>query len=357
MSKILTWKILSKKNQLIHIKALWNDLNCQCNNNNLFTSFAWIENWLNIFQKNDWQLYVITIYYQNNLISIAPFYIQNNNKYFQKSTLYIIGQGEPEISEVASEYIDILINKDFENEVIDGLIEKINALKVDEISFRAVLFNSNLIKLVKKSYYYTPCYKHLRYIIECNNWSVEQLSKNTRSRYKRSINQLNKKKAVFCWLKSDRFFNAFSKLTDLHQKRWQKRGQLGAFYHQNFIAFHKNLLTNNQINRVRMSAILVDEQPIIINYYLADETTLYFYQTGWNEEKYANFSLGLALHIWSIEHCEHLNYDLMMGNVVNSYKSKFSNSKQKMENIVINLNIIKNFCYKILNKVTKVMGI
>ena len=100
-----------------------------------------------------------------------------------------------------------------------------------------------------------------------------------------------------------------------------------------------------------MSAILINGIPIVINYYLHDHDTLYFYQCGWNENEYANLSPGFSLHIWSIINNPLKCYDFMMGNVNDNYKSSFKcNEIATMYDITIYKNSFINFIYKKFKK-------
>lgn len=290
------------------------------------------------------------VYHHDHLIAVAPFYLQKPKKWYQPTILYPLGQGEPEISEIASEYNDILIAPSYEDVVLTGLSKKLKSLKIDQVNWRATFPESNISKLLKQTYNFQSTANHAQYIIERANWSLDTLSKNTRSRYKRSLNQLKKTNTTFCWVDTKHYEKFTNILTQYHQNRWQEKGNNGAFSQQNFCNFHKNVRKERKGKLVKMSAIIIDECPIAINYYLVDDKTLYFYQCGWDEGNYAKLSPGLALHIWSIEHCEHQYYDFMMGSINDSYKTKFMCQKLPMTNIQVNLSPNKIMLNKTLQK-------
>lgn len=312
---------------------------------NTFNSFNWIEEWIKTFKPEASNIKLYTVYSKNKLVAIAPFYIHNSRSFFQFKTLYPLGQGEPEKSEVASEYNDIYISEDYEEDVIQLLVKKLKDLNIDQVLWRATLKNSHINRLLKAAFDYQPAVTHSRYLIERSKWSLNNLSKNTRSRYKRSINQLNKLEASFKWVEKDEYEYFSQMLAKLHQTRWSNKGKSGAFSEHNFNEFHKNYRSANPAN-IRISVIMVNKKPIAINYYLADKTTLYFYQCGWDETDYANLSPGFALHLWSIEHCDFTYYDFMMGGLNDSYKAKFGCQEIPMVN---NHVIIKKWKYR-LNK-------
>lgn len=314
-----------------------------------FGSFNWITEWRKTFKLPASSHELYTIYSNNKLVAIAPFYIHHSRNLFQLKILYPLGQGEAEKSEIASEYNDIYILPGYEEEVFLLLAEKLKTLNIDQILWRATLQNSHINRLLKVAFNYQAPVIHSRYLIERPRWSLNNLSKNTRSRYKRSINQFNKIKAIFKWIDKDEHEFFSQTLAHFHQTRWSNKGKSGAFSEHDFNEFHRNYRRANPSN-IRISAIIVNNKPVAINYYLADKTTLYFYQCGWDETNYANLSPGFALHLWSIEHCELEYYDFMMGGLNDSYKSKFGCLQIPMVNNHVIINTWKYRLNKLINK-------
>ena len=355
MENQLQWSKITNSSQIFLLKEQWEDLNNSVNNNNLFTSYFWMKNWLDIFQQDHWEYHIFTVYLNKKLVAIAPFYTQKALKWNQPKTLYLLGQGEPEISGVCSEYIDLLITSEHKETVINRLAKEINSLQVDRMICRAILYNSNISSFINESFHYTPRSRHLRYMIETKIWTLRSISKNTLSRYKRSVNQLSKINAKICWIEQADFNEYFLIMAKLHQKRWQLKGQNGAFSHTDFKQFHQQIMKKDSQINIKMSAVIVNGQPIIIHYYLADLTTLYFYQSGWDEENHSKLSLGMFLHLWSIQNCEHKYYDFMMGNIKSSYKAKFICEEVPMTNIEIIFTPWKNYLNKLLAKASNYM--
>lgn len=321
----------------------------KANSQPLMNSLVWLTTWYAHYWQTSWQLHSIVIYQNDNIIAIAPFYCQNEKKWHLPTLLYPLGQGEPESAEIASEYLDILISPGYKDVVLKELALCLRLMKVDQIIWRAALSNSHISALITCAFKYNIQQNNTRYLVETKRWSIKELSRNTRSRHKRSLNQFQKYSAKCVWIKPENYKDYYQTLVNFHQIRWQEKGQLGAFFHPNFNAFHQQLLLNNS-DSIKMSAILFDGKAIAINYYLSDATTLYFYQCGWDDGQYSKLSPGLALHIWSIDNCNHCYYDFMMGSNQDSYKSKFSNVKMGMVNLKINLNPLRLFAYKVLEK-------
>lgn len=315
----------------------------------IFESFSWINNWYQYYWQQQWQLNCVTYYYKDTLIAIAPFYVNTNNTFPYLKSLNLIGQGEPEVTEVSSEYLDVQIKLGYEKTVLHLLAKKITNFSADAITAKATLKHSNITRLFSLLQGQADKRNFCRYIIDRDSWSLQSCSKNTRARYKRSVNQLKKINAAFTWVEKNDFEKFSQLLAEFHQSRWKNKGKDGAFAGKDFNDFHQNF-RNKHPENVRISAIIVDHKPIAINYYLADKNTLYFYQCGWDESKYANLSPGFALHIWSIEHCQLKYYDFMMGGKNDSYKEKFGCQKIPMVNNHVIINKWKYSLNRLINK-------
>ena len=346
----ITWRDITSLDELTAIQDDWCALNILCDKGNLFTSPLWNNTWIETYWQSHWQLKVITGWHKKKLIAILPLYHQLQKHAFTTKSIFPLGTGEPETSEVFSEYFDLLLHPHYEDIALPALAKEIKRLDVDQLCFRAILYNSHLITLLQQAINYSFQPSNARYVVERSTWSLENVSKNTRARYKRSLNQLAKINANFSWVEPEDYEVYLKLLKKHHQIRWQKKGQKGAFVHPDFSEFHHEIRNNPKHENVRMSAIVVDGHPVAINYYLLDTKALYFYQCGWDETNYANFSLGMSLHLWSIDHCEQQFYDFMMGSNNDSYKAKFGGEQVPMANIKIDLNKGKVFLNKVLKK-------
>ena len=252
--------------------------------------------------------------------------------------------------------VNLSNQKLLQNMLISLLKTKIDMLNIDQIIWRANLNTAQINKLLAtadEDFKRSPL---ARFIIATNNWQLSQLSKNNRSRYQRSIKQLENINAHFCWVSPEDYPAYLLKLAQYHQVRWQAHGCLGAFAEQSFKDFHQTIIQKCFSSKVRMSAIVIDDTPIAINYYFIDNRTLYFYQSGWDTVNYAKFSIGMALHLWSIDNNPREFYDFMMGATNNSYKLKFKTMTYPMNNIDHRVKPWKITLHRLLSKLTKYIG-
>ena len=347
-TQCIQWQLITDFTDLSTLKQQWQELLKQSAAASPFSSPQWLLTWHQTYWQSNWELTTLVGYVDNSLVAILPCYVQHSLQWPHIKVLYPLGQGEPEEAEVSSEYCDAIIAKKYEAIVLPELKKKLAEFNVDKVYWSAALQSSHIKGLLESVFKYTAVTTHSRYCVERSKWTLQNLSKNTRARYKRSNNQLTKINATYHWVKPEAYEIYTAKLIKYHQSLWESRGNKGAFSHEEFNRFHHAFRTGNT---VKISAISVDNTPIAINYYFFDETTLYFYQCGWDSESYANFSLGLSLHLWSIENCPYPYYDFMMGELKDSYKEKFASLREPMTNIEIKINPKKVFLQKLAHKI------
>tara|TARA_R110001583_G_scaffold22536_1_gene84481 strand:- start:1421 stop:2485 length:1065 start_codon:yes stop_codon:yes gene_type:complete len=349
MTDKINWLEITGTKQLNTIKTQWQRLNqTQCNFQ-IFNSPQWIFSWLETYWQNAWHLKVLTAWQDQELIAIVPLYYQQQ-AIFSLKTLYPLGQGEAEEKEISSEYLDILIHPKYKSVTISYITDWIKKIPCDQLIWQALTDKSIAVELLTSLNQDIPKSTATRYLVNPKNWQLSLLSKNMRSRYRRGLNQLTKLDAKIDWVKKEDFEQYWQVMKNFHQQRWLGKNKLGAFCSDEFNLFHQEFRKQAPENVV-MSAIWINDLPIAIHYYLLDSSTLYFYQSGWNEQDYSQLSPGLILHLWGIEHNNKQFYDFMMGKKQDSYKAKFSPLQQPMYNISISFSPIKIIVNRILKKI------
>jgi len=348
MNNKIDIKEISSQSELIKILPEWEKLNHTSSNYNLFKDPQWVFSWINTFWQNNWHLKVLTAWYNDELIAIAPFYYQQVNSIFSIKKVYPLGQGEAEDKEISTEYLEILFNEKYQERLIPKFQHWILNLNADQLNWSALLHHSPTRNILI-NHKHTSYNEATRYLVECSKWTTDSLSKNMRSRYRRGLNQLDKLNAKIAWVEQGDFDHYWQLMKNFHQKRWKRKDKKGAFCSDDFNKFHAEFREKSP-KSVAMSAVLINDKPIAIHYYFSDTTTLYFYQSGWNEKEYSHLSPGLILHLWTIENNNRSKYDFMMGKKQDSYKAKFATQQLPMYNITINFSPIKLIILRILKK-------
>jgi len=345
-TKNIEWLLVEDLSALKKHIAQWQQLIFETESN-LFCSPEWIMTWVKIYWQPSWQLKTIIGYEDKKLVAIAPLYIQQSNTLISIAKLLPLGQGEPEKSEVLSEFQDMVLL--YKSELIySALAKKILSLPFDRLCCNTLLPDSNWHHVLKN--FKNTAFQNTgkRYLIANNQDYILTLSKNNKTKWKRCKNKLEKLNAQCIWVSETDYEKYWQQLILFHQQRWNKQGKLGAFFHDDFIKFHKVFQLNKS---VKISALLIDQQPIAINYYLTDHNTLYFYQCGWNENENANLSPGFSLHIWSILNNSFKNYDFMSSDLNDSYKSTFACPEpEKIYRAVFRRNNIRNGLFTTIKK-------
>ena len=351
-SKEVHWRVITNFQDLVTIQEKWQDL-ATTHTDGIFSSPIWLLPWINTYWQKKWQLYVIIGEEKDQLVVFAPFYCQTSSTFPFLKTLYPLGQGEPENAEVASEYQDILISKPT-IELYQQLALQIKLLAYDVLNWRAISEKANLLKLSSFLKNYSCELTGKRYLINKNASPTNSLSKSSKYKWKKCQKLLSENKAIFTWVEDNQYIEHWNILAYLHQKRWQSQGKPGAFSDPDFSAFHQRFRTQKT---VRMSAISINKKVIAINYYLVFEKNLYFYQSGW-DQKFSDYSPGFAMHQWSILNNDFEQYDFMMGDKSNSYKSKYGcNHICNMYNVVQVNSFIRYFFKKISNKLAILLSL
>lgn len=321
---MVEWEVIEDISVLFQHQREWQKL-CDTIPDSLFVSPMWILCWVDTYWQDYWELKVIKGTVNNNIVVFAPLYIQKSKTLFSRKTLIPLGQGEPEYSEVTSEYQDILIKKPY-SYLIPELKQLIKKINFSQVYWNALLPSSNVLSIFSSFSGHGSLVGN-RYLIDKSNGIEPSLSKNNRYKLNKTRKILNQRKARFFWLQEERYDEYWDIMRGFHQSRWNKKNKLGAFFNDDFSKFHSKFRT---YGKTKISVLELDGKPIAINYYLSGFTTLYFYQSGWDSD-FSKLSPGFSLHMWSIESCTEKAYDFMMGTNDKSYKNQFGcNRIEKM---------------------------
>ncbi|MEE1675368.1 GNAT family N-acetyltransferase [Agarivorans aestuarii] len=326
----LDWQEIRSLEQLFALEEQWRVLSKTCQAA-LFNCPNWLALWSEQFWDKHCELYCMAGFANGKLVVLAPFYTRSSVKLFGITKLFLLGQGEPECAELASEYPDILVNIDYLDEASKVLAEWLTALKCDVFAVRAVIQQSMLHRLIKHLPYVQTVHA-CRYSLQPAQWSIQQLSRNARSQWRRAEKALAEQGAEFKWLTQSEIEQYWPTMAEFHQSRWKSKGKLGAFADQRFMQFHQQFRQQHP-GSVAMSGVFIGQQPLALNFYLLEGQQLHFYQSGWDDKHYSQCSPGFALHVWSILNCKDMLYDFMMGATAQSYKAKFSCEETNLVNL------------------------
>jgi len=298
--------------------------------------------WWKTYATTDDRLQLVFLSKNTTLIALFPFYVRSGN------TLCFVGTGEAEADSVCSEYVDILIADDIDeqlhNEVHEEYLRYICA--TPKSLFCNVFSDSNVSNLIMRNTNRLHTVKNnagLRYALTLpsdNGVFYDRLKPGFRR-------QLRSKRRRFS-LVDGRIISAddensrswlFKRLVELHNNRWQGVGEQGAFSSGTFRDFHEkysqNALASSQLY---LTGLELDGAIIGVIYCFDYAGTRFFYQMGINRDSYPTFSLGTILHSYAIEDAivrGLRTYDFMKGAIKGSYKRHYGCETTTLVNLTI----------------------
>jgi len=150
------------------------------------------------------------------------------------------------------------------------------------------------------------------------NWDdfVAQLSKSHRKQVRRAARRLTTDGAVQRATTVHELEQGFQILVDLHQRRWQRRGEAGCFARPRFLAFHREASARLfQAGCVELAWIELDRRPLVAEYNLLGADVMYAYQSGMDPDslEHEPGRLGITAMVqWAIDR-RLSGYDFLRG--------------------------------------------
>ncbi len=222
-------KIIESMEEFERMCTSWNKLLRQSISDTIFLTWEWLYTWAEHYIVEGRKLFIIAVYTKDDLIGIAPFYINPiKSSFFKIRQIEFLGSPE-----TASDYLDILVQRGKEKEIAkylyDFLFLKVSS-KWDSILLRDIpsesLFLLYFLRDVKKNRKYfelqdgsfCPFLK----LPESNEQFILTLSPNRRKRLKYDLNTLKKQGEInFYTIQSMDCESHFKKFFTLYEKRWK----------------------------------------------------------------------------------------------------------------------------------------
>ena len=319
----------------------WNSLLGQCTSENIFLTWEWLYTWAKHYLGGN-QLRIILVYKGNDqLVGIAPFYIQRVTKYglCHLREMQFLGT-----QEVCSSYLDVIVPEKYKKDVLyhmyqhlhgdaralwdiltlseipaesstidlwDGFIEK--AGKVLEI---VGITGCPVIKLSSSiEDFLAGISRNERYNLQRKHKRLEQAGHVTYDRAS-SVQDVEKRMET---------------LISLHQMRWKRKGNGGAFGSQLFISFHREVaLVLAKKGMVHLDFLLLDGETLAGVYGYRYNGRYSFYLPGFNPTLLPQASPGILLLFHCIKEAireGNKEFDLLRGTA--DYKMAWANGLRR----------------------------
>lgn len=360
--------IMETKTELINnlekfknLKKDWNEILDKSNNKNIFLTWEWLFEWYRNLACN-MELYIVIIKHSEEIIGIAPF-IKNKKNNFK--IIEFLGS-----SFVYSDYLDLIIKKEFEGIAIKELfsflqsnstdwdIIKLSDFYLDSINKDFILKEASNNSLILKTEEISKCpYITLpqkmedfyRGIGHDTRYKIKKSMKKLMHLHKTSIISVNNQKLLE---------QAIFMMFELNCKRWSIEHGKGSFYTKNIkdfnLAISKRFLENGWL---RFDYMEVENKMISYCYNFKFNNKIYGYSTSYNiDKKFIKYSPGKILQIKCIESAikENINeYDMLRG--TSKYKYNLTKKERQLINIFVAKNNLKTKIYFISYDIYRIL--
>ena len=335
------------------LKTEWNQLLSLSSTDAVYLTWEWLYTWWEIFGDDRRELFIIAVRENRQLTGIAPLVIHNlkDLNLFNFRRIELLGTGEDEKDEVCSNYMDFIIVKGKEKEVLDEigafLIER-QYIAWDEISLSSISKDSLNLRLLIERFSESTKYKIKQsnslscpYIKLTDDW--EQYLKSLGDKTRRNIRKDRRVLADTGLLEYETYHQSdshkyFEDFMALHRKRWESKMDQDAFSSSKFVSFHKKISNLfSQKGWLKISFLKHNGNIIAGSYHFIYNGRLYAYQVGCDAQYDKRFSIGITEFGFNIEDairkgCK--EYDFYKGND-NSYKWRLAKDKREVRDILI----------------------
>jgi CelD/BcsL family acetyltransferase involved in cellulose biosynthesis len=279
--------------ELASCKERWNSLG----RNVPFRRWEWLRSWWDHYgddagRGTQKRLLILAVWNGQTLIAVAPWYI--SRVWADGRAIRALGAGE-----VCSEYVTVLCEVGFEDEVGAALAEWLTENgrrdhhgqeSWDLLELGGVVAGDRTVSRLLDHLSDSGNEVYPRAGLSC--WRIDlpacwdeyvlRLSKSHRKQVRRAARKLAEKDVQLRHAQTmEEFDIGFAVLLDLHQRRWQSLGQQGCFARPRFLAFHRQ--AGAELFRsgcVDLAWLELDGRPLAAEYQLLGSDVVYAYQSG-----------------------------------------------------------------------------
>jgi len=317
------------------LKQDWNQLVAKSSNPNPFVLWEWMFTWWETYSQNTDKLYILAQYQADELVALAPFYIQTKGLFIKR--LSLIGEGENEADAAVTSYPDIIVKCNYRDQCVNDLSKFINDAVVSRPVFNYASFNlvrdnsvlqqvgeqlsNKLVKLKKHS--------ENQFVInlpDSEDEYVASLSKSTRKQFRLKQSRLQKAGELEI-LTEDKLSNGLEIIEKLHRARWKDVTDENAFDSSKFVQFHNTLAERFQQQDVMTIRVMRHAgTPIAASYNFNYQKSCYSYLSGFksaDDKRYSPMFIFDMLEIKTFIAQGFQRYDMLVSESQNNYKTKF----------------------------------
>jgi len=326
-------------NEFLNLKDRWNDCLVQSLDNNIFSTWEWLSIWWKHFGEGK-KLVILLVEGEKEILAIAPFVYSEHSFLGVGNLKKISFVGSPE-----SDYNSFIL-KEKKVKSVELIFDYLNKhidwdyLELEDIPENSATMDLLRMMPLKKQYKHweerqsTLC----PFLTVPNSMDVlmEGLSKNMRQNLRRYSRKLEREYRVELknYDEIGSVEEAMETFFQLHQKRWESRGELGAFNKPLVRNFHIDIAKCfAEKGWLRLYFLTVNDKPISTYYSFEYNQKVYYYLGGWDPD-YSRYMIGSLFMMYDIEKCIQRGlkeYDLMRG--IEPYKTRWTTKARKNINV------------------------
>lgn len=227
--------------------------------------------------------------------------------------------GESDADSVVVEHNAALCASDHSAAVYQALAEYLNCSLVDEIQLNggSECAVEAMVKALPQ--WRAQCewrespYVNLTELRSAGREYQSALSRNTREQLRRSLRKYGEWGEVTLRVagSTNEALTMFDSLVQLHDARWNQRGDLGGFATTTRRAFHKSFIMNgHSLGNAQLLEIRAGNEIVGVLYNLVANGHVCFYQSGLKYDADARLKPGFVAHVLAVEHYLRSGYTL-----------------------------------------------
>jgi CelD/BcsL family acetyltransferase involved in cellulose biosynthesis len=322
-------------NEFQSLKDRWNESLSESLDNNIFSTWEWLSIWWKHFGEEK-KLVILLVEDKNEILAIAPFVLSRCSLFGFGGLKKISFVGSPD-----SDYNSFIL-KERNIKLLESILDYLNNhIEWDYLELEDISEISASMDLLRRIPLKKP-YKHWEerqstlcpFLTLPNSMDVfmKGLSKNMRQNLRRYSRKLEGEYRVEFknYDEIGSVEEAMETFFQLHQKRWESRGDLGAFNKPLVRNFHIDIAKCfAEKGWLRLYFLTVNDKPISTYYSFEYNQKVYYYLGGWDPE-YSRYMIGSLFMMYDIGKCIQRGlkeYDLMRG--IEPYKTRWTTKARK----------------------------
>lgn len=323
------------------VRDQWRSVAMQCTHTTTFLSAEVMDVWIQTVGRSlDAQL---CLFEADGLTYACTLLVKSKSKVgpVPVTMVHLNCSGEPDEFSLCLEYNDLLCLPGYEEQAVAALLEQLQRSGCDFAELAGMSESQTCQRILQSLAAPALSNRQNAFVVDLHYFRAksldyaQSLSSNCRGAIRRSIKlyeaaygpvQLASAKDAeegVRWLEQ---------LMELHQARWEARGERGAFGDPRARYMHRTmvskLLPKGMVDIVRVTA---GEQVIAVLYNFIHRGKVWSYQMGWNPEQDGRMRPGLTADFLTIEHyirCGHDEYDFLAGDF--QYKRSLATTRRAL---------------------------